>query len=351
MDGFAVTAGPAGARCPSWASRAPARPATQALGDGEAIADLDRRAAARGRRGGRSRSSSSRVGRRRRSRSTTTSAPAQRPRGRRGPRGRRDRAAPGHALGPAELGVAVEAGRGELRCRAQPARGGRGHRGRAAPSPATPLGPGADPQLQRASRSRRWPRRPARACSPRPGADDTAADTEDGARRSRWRRRTSSSSPAASRSGRTTTSSPRWRRSACAGASGASRCAPGKPTWFGDARRPLVFGLPGNPVSAMVTFLLFARPALHALQGAAVHAAPRRACDSRGGRAPARPRRGVRVRWPPPGRRCAPRRPARRSSHILSSMIGADGLAIVAGPGEGGRGPPVERRSSRSEPI
>jgi molybdopterin biosynthesis enzyme len=32
---------------------------------------------------------------------------------------------------------------------------------------------------------------------------------------------------------------------------------PGKPTWFGAAPQgTLVFGLPGNPVSAMVTFLL-----------------------------------------------------------------------------------------------
>ena len=40
---------------------------------------------------------------------------------------------------------------------------------------------------------------------------------------------------------------------------------PGKPTWFGVARQgALVFGLPGNPVSAMVTFLLFVRPAIRA---------------------------------------------------------------------------------------
>ena len=45
---------------------------------------------------------------------------------------------------------------------------------------------------------------------------------------------------------------------------------PGKPTWFGTAPGgKLVFGLPGNPVSAFVTFSLFARPALAALQGAA----------------------------------------------------------------------------------
>src|SRR4051794_41181360 len=44
---------------------------------------------------------------------------------------------------------------------------------------------------------------------------------------------------------------------------------PGKPTWFGVRGDRLVFGLPGNPVSALVTFALFARPALLALQGAA----------------------------------------------------------------------------------
>src|SRR6185312_5227818 len=33
---------------------------------------------------------------------------------------------------------------------------------------------------------------------------------------------------------------------------------PGKPLWFGRRGEQLVFGLPGNPVSAMVCFLLFA---------------------------------------------------------------------------------------------
>src|SRR5262249_15053084 len=43
---------------------------------------------------------------------------------------------------------------------------------------------------------------------------------------------------------------------------------PGKPPWFGTRGQQLVFGLPGNPVSAMVTFHLFARPALRGLAGA-----------------------------------------------------------------------------------
>ncbi len=51
------------------------------------------------------------------------------------------------------------------------------------------------------------------------------------------------------------------------------RLKPGKPIWFGiGAARsgrpgPMVFGLPGNPVSGLVGFLLFVRPALAVLAG------------------------------------------------------------------------------------
>lgn len=43
---------------------------------------------------------------------------------------------------------------------------------------------------------------------------------------------------------------------------------PGKPIAFSVCRGTLVFGLPGNPVSALVGFELFVRPAILALQGA-----------------------------------------------------------------------------------
>ena len=43
---------------------------------------------------------------------------------------------------------------------------------------------------------------------------------------------------------------------------------PGKPTVFARLGNALVFGLPGNPVSVAVTFNLFARTALRAMQGA-----------------------------------------------------------------------------------
>jgi molybdopterin molybdotransferase len=42
---------------------------------------------------------------------------------------------------------------------------------------------------------------------------------------------------------------------------------PGKPIAFGVRGSTLVFGLPGNPVSALVGFELFVRPAVLALQG------------------------------------------------------------------------------------
>ncbi|MBM4783901.1 MAG: molybdopterin molybdotransferase MoeA [Archangiaceae bacterium] len=42
---------------------------------------------------------------------------------------------------------------------------------------------------------------------------------------------------------------------------------PGKPLAVGTKGQTLVFGLPGNPISAMVTFELFVRPALRAMQG------------------------------------------------------------------------------------
>ena len=47
---------------------------------------------------------------------------------------------------------------------------------------------------------------------------------------------------------------------------------PGKPIWFGVLQRPaasptLVFGLPGNPVSTLVCFELFVRPALEKISG------------------------------------------------------------------------------------
>jgi len=43
---------------------------------------------------------------------------------------------------------------------------------------------------------------------------------------------------------------------------------PGRPVVFGRIGKTYLFGLPGNPVSTMVTLELFARPILEALGGA-----------------------------------------------------------------------------------
>jgi molybdopterin molybdotransferase len=110
---------------------------------------------------------------------------------------------------------------------------------------------------------------------------------------------------------------------------------PGKPTWFGTRDARLVFGLPGNPVSAMVTFHLFARPALAALQGAAPD--PRRVTASLDEPIARNRQReqAVRVHLTQ-GTNCLTARPTRgaQGSHVLTSMVGADGLALIA-PGDG----------------
>jgi molybdopterin molybdotransferase len=118
---------------------------------------------------------------------------------------------------------------------------------------------------------------------------------------------------------------------------------PGKPTWFGTSVDTLVFGLPGNPVSAMVTFELFVRPALRALQGAP--AAPLRATailEEPVRRNPSREQAiRVRLQHTDNGLRATTTGP--QGSHVLTSMLGAQGLArIGAGAGELAAGERVE---------
>ncbi len=109
---------------------------------------------------------------------------------------------------------------------------------------------------------------------------------------------------------------------------------PGKPTWFGARGHTLAFGLPGNPVSAMVTFQLFVRPALAALQRA--DPSSTRTSARLDQPIPRNPRReqAVRVRLAAgeDGWRAAPTKGA-QGSHVLTSMLGADGLALIA-PGD-----------------
>jgi molybdopterin molybdotransferase len=109
---------------------------------------------------------------------------------------------------------------------------------------------------------------------------------------------------------------------------------PGKPTWFGTREGKLVFGLPGNPVSAMVCFQLFARPALRALQGASPDA--RRTTARLAVPWKVNPGRteAVRCRLTAEGDGLLAEPTGDQGSHRLSSMLGADGLALM-GPGDG----------------
>lgn len=99
---------------------------------------------------------------------------------------------------------------------------------------------------------------------------------------------------------------------------------PGKPTWFGVHDRTLVFGLPGNPVSAMVTFILFVRPALAALQGAGARPTGRTVLGEDVERHPGRDE-CVRVCLRD-GRAYAT---GPQGSHVLRSMALADGLVVI----------------------
>ena len=101
---------------------------------------------------------------------------------------------------------------------------------------------------------------------------------------------------------------------------------PGKPISFGVRGATLVFGLPGNPVSTLVGFELFVRPALRALEGErypgprfrqAPLAEPVRRDDTRD--------ELVRARW----RDGALEALRGQESHMIVRAAGADALVLV----------------------
>jgi molybdopterin molybdotransferase len=109
---------------------------------------------------------------------------------------------------------------------------------------------------------------------------------------------------------------------------------PGKPTWFGTRDDRLVLGLPGNPVSAYVAFVLFAAPALRALQGAEPLPPRRRARLAAPVARLADRAQAVRVRVDERADGPVATPTGEQGSHRLSSMLGAGALAMVAA-GEG----------------
>ena len=122
---------------------------------------------------------------------------------------------------------------------------------------------------------------------------------------------------------------------------------PGKPTWFGTRGRGLlVFGLPGNPVSAVVTFSLFAAPALARSQGCA--APPR---SSREAVLGASVRRN-----PVANRRCGSASSARRAGRGSQRCPGLAHPQLAAGrrragDDPGGRGRARRRVARRARPL
>jgi len=109
------------------------------------------------------------------------------------------------------------------------------------------------------------------------------------------------------------------------------RMKPGKPLAFGHIGATPFIGLPGNPVSVFVTFLLFARPFLQALQGrtpTAPHAFP--VCAGFDHSAKAR-REYVRVRLrEDPAHGPVAEAYPRQGSDVMSSVAWADGLVEIA---------------------
>ena len=110
------------------------------------------------------------------------------------------------------------------------------------------------------------------------------------------------------------------------------RIKPGFPLVFGrfGPLGPLVFGLPGNPVSAMVCFELFVRPALRKMGGHRSWFRPRlRASLSD----PLRKRTGrmhlMRVILARDGGRLLATSTGNQSSGVMRSMAAAQGLAII----------------------
>ena len=111
---------------------------------------------------------------------------------------------------------------------------------------------------------------------------------------------------------------------------------PGKPLAFGVRGGTLVFGLPGNPVSAMVSFELFVRPALLRLMGYRKTTRPlyRAIIEEDVANGDGRTY-VVRVRaWREDGRWHISSTGA-QGSGILRSMVGANGLAFVPGGARG----------------
>jgi molybdopterin molybdotransferase len=128
---------------------------------------------------------------------------------------------------------------------------------------------------------------------------------------------------------------------------------PGKPVFFGRREDARFFGLPGNPVSAMVCFELFVRPALMKMMGREDRRRPRievyfeEDVGNKFGRMHA-----MRVRVFRTKRGWRAESVGAQGSGLVSSLTKADALALIGPESEGVRaGEPVEAIVLREEVL
>jgi molybdopterin molybdotransferase len=106
---------------------------------------------------------------------------------------------------------------------------------------------------------------------------------------------------------------------------------PGKPLTFGTLASSVHFGLPGNPVSSLVCFYLYARPALRRMAGHdAIHLASATARLAESLRKPEGLTEFVRVRLETDANGLVARSTGTQSSGVLSSM--SQGRGMLVGP-------------------
>ncbi|AHY45535.1 molybdenum cofactor synthesis domain [Rubrobacter radiotolerans] len=121
------------------------------------------------------------------------------------------------------------------------------------------------------------------------------------------------------------------------------RFKPGKPLFFGAREDARFFGLPGNPVSAMVCFELFVRPALMRMMGRTDHRRPKvevyfeEETTNRFGRMHA-----VRVSLERTEKGLLARSVGAQGSGLITSLTKADAIAMIGPEARVPAGEPVE---------
>jgi molybdopterin molybdotransferase len=112
---------------------------------------------------------------------------------------------------------------------------------------------------------------------------------------------------------------------------------PGHPTWFGTLDGTLVFGLPGNPVSAMVTFVLLVQPALRSMLGLPPYGPRLSAVMDVDYEKPRGRAHAVRARLRAQADGWHAKPTGAQGSHVLTSMLAADALVLLPSDSTGAR--------------